>query len=92
MGIRLQQGRQNAAQGRLGGVDGLQRVVQPATARGFAVSKRTDGVPAVSTGSKQWIEGGFVYETDHLGRTTKGPLATAPLRQVPLPAGRLPMK
>lgn len=69
----------DTAQGCLAGVDGLQRVVQRATARGFAVSKRTEGVPTVSTGSKRWVEGG-VYETDHLGRTTKDPLATALLR------------
>jgi hypothetical protein len=38
------------------------------------------GTPATSTGSKRWVEGGFVYETDHLGRTTRDPLTTAPLR------------
>jgi hypothetical protein len=38
------------------------------------------GTLATSTGSKRWVEGGFVYETDHLGRTTKDPLTTAPLR------------
>lgn len=73
-------GGKDAAQGRLGAVDGLYRVVQRATARGFSVSKRTEGVPAVSNESKRWIEGGFVYEIDHLGRTTKDPLTTAPLR------------
>jgi hypothetical protein len=66
--------------GRIDPLQTLRRVVQRATARGFAAECLPESTVGASTGNTRWVEGGFVYERDHLGRVTKDPVATAPLR------------
>jgi hypothetical protein len=61
-------------------LQGLQRAVQRATARGFAAECLPESTVGASTDITRWVEGGFVYERDHLGRVMKDPVATAPLR------------
>ena len=66
--------------GRIDPLQTLRRVVQRATARGFAAECLPESTVGASTDVTRWVEGGFVYERDHLGRVTKDPVATAPLR------------
>lgn len=58
-------------------LQGLQRVVQRATARGFAVSKQPS---APTTQAETWVEGGFRFSWSESGHLVKDPLETAPLR------------
>jgi hypothetical protein len=61
-------------------LEGIQAVSERAQARGFAGTKQPKGALPLSTEGSRWVEGDFVYEVDHLGRVTKDPLSTAPLR------------
>ena len=59
------------------GVEGLNRVVQRATARGFGASPQ----PVSPTPQPEsWVEGGFRFTRLESGHLVKDPLTTAPLR------------
>ena len=58
-------------------VQGLQRVVQRATARGFGATPQPS---APTPQAETWVEGGFRFSWSESGHLVKDPLETAPLR------------